>query len=109
MSEFKFACPICGQHITADSKDTGSKISCPTCFRQIVIPQAPALADPKFVISASEASKPRPPISPLPEPEHIEKQSEKTAIPIILVVLFLLACAAGATVYALRGVIFRQN
>ena len=60
MSEFKFACPICGQHITADSKDTGSQIPCPTCYRKIVVPQAPATDDPKFVLSASEVNKPRP-------------------------------------------------
>src|SRR5579872_3119407 len=103
MSEFKFACPICGQHITADSKDTGSQISCPTCFRKIVVPQAPSLADPKFVLSASEANKPRPPQPTVPGLEPIERQPEKTAAPVTLIVLLVLACAAGATLFALRG------
>lgn len=106
MSEFKFACPICGQHITADAKDTGSKISCPTCFRKIVVPQAPTSGDAKFVISASEANKPRPPQSTVPETEAFEKRSQKTAIPLALIALLVLACGAGATVYALRGKIF---
>lgn len=105
MSEFKFACPICGQHITADAKDTGSKISCPTCFRKIVVPQAPTSGDAKFVISASEANKQRPPSS-IPEPQPVEKRSQKTAIPLALIALFVLVCAAGGTVYALRGKIF---
>lgn len=106
MSEFKFACPICGQHITADSKDTGSKISCPTCFRKIVVPQAPTTADPKFVLSASEADRPRPPQPTLPELDPIEKKSQKTAIPIALIVLLVLA---GATLFALRGKIFHSK
>ena len=41
MSEFKFACPVCGQHITAGSSASGSQIVCPTCFQKIVVPQAP--------------------------------------------------------------------
>src|ERR1700712_4385563 len=81
MSEFKFACSICGQHITADSKDTGSEISCPTCYRKIIVPQAPATTDVKFVISASEANKPRP-TSAIPPPlEGIQRAPEKTIIP----------------------------
>lgn len=106
MSEFKFACPICGQHITADSKDTGSKISCPTCFRKIVVPQAPTSADTKFVLSASEADKPRPPQPSIPEPVVVEKSSQKTAVPVVLIAMFAVACAAGATLYAMRGKIF---
>jgi DNA-directed RNA polymerase subunit RPC12/RpoP len=102
MSEFKFACPICGQHITADSKDAGSEISCPTCYRKIVVPQAPATDDPKFVLSASEANKPRPP-STSPQFEGYQKAPDKTPVPIGLILLLVLAGAAGATLFALRG------
>ena len=41
MSEFKFACPVCGQHITCDAAAAGSQMNCPTCFRKIVVPRAP--------------------------------------------------------------------
>ena len=102
MSEFKFACPICGQHITADSKDSGSQISCPTCYRKIVVPQAPASEDTKFVLSASEANKPRPP-SAITQFEGYQKAPEKSPFPVGLIVLLMLACAAGATVFAFRG------
>jgi hypothetical protein len=102
MSEFKFACPICGQHITADSKDSGSEISCPTCYRKIVVPSAPATSETKFVISASEANKPRP-TSTIPAPEPIQRTPEKSAIPAALIVLLVLALGAGAAIYALRG------
>ena len=53
MSEFKFACPVCGQHITADSSASGSQLDCPTCFRKIVVPQAPA-AETKLLLSATQ-------------------------------------------------------
>jgi DNA-directed RNA polymerase subunit RPC12/RpoP len=106
MSEFKFACPICGQHLTADSKDTGSQISCPTCYRKIVVPQAPTLAEPKFVISASEANKPRPTTTIAPLPGPIPAAPAKPAIPPALIVLLVLACASGATLFLLTGKIF---
>jgi DNA-directed RNA polymerase subunit RPC12/RpoP len=109
MSEFKFACPVCGQHITADSKDTGSQISCPTCFRKIVVPQAPSSGDAKFVVSASEANKPRPPQTTPSPLEGMERQPAKTPFPIALIILVVLACGAGATVFALRGRIFRPK
>ncbi|HWD92787.1 MAG TPA: hypothetical protein VG938_10595 [Verrucomicrobiae bacterium] len=102
MSEFKFACPICGQHITADSGNAGSQISCPTCYRKIVVPTAPATDDPKFVLSASEANKPRPP-STIAQFEDYQKAPEKTALPVGLIVLLVLACAAGATFFVWRG------
>ncbi|HWC60991.1 MAG TPA: hypothetical protein VHC44_14950 [Verrucomicrobiae bacterium] len=109
MSEFKFACPICGQHITADSKDTGSQISCPTCYRKIVVPQAPASAETKFVISASEANKPRP-ATTNPRPlEAVLRAPEKTVIPAALIVLLVLACASGATLFLLRDKIFHAK
>lgn len=109
MSEFKFACPVCGQHITADSKDTGSQIPCPTCFRKIIVPQASASEESKFVLSASEANKPRAPMPTVPQLDAIQKVPEKTAIPIVLVVLLVLAGVAGATVFAFRGKIFHSK
>ena len=60
MSEFKFACPVCGQHITTDSGSSGQQIGCPTCFRKIVVPQAPASEETKLILSAAEVAGPRP-------------------------------------------------
>ncbi len=56
MSEFKFACPVCGQHITTDSGSSGKSIECPTCFRKIVVPQAPASEETKLILSAAQAA-----------------------------------------------------
>jgi hypothetical protein len=52
MSEFKFACPVCGQHITCDSGSSGSQMACPTCFRNLVVPQA--TGSQSFVLTATE-------------------------------------------------------
>lgn len=59
MSEFKFACPVCGQHITADSSASGKSLECPTCFQRIIAPQAPLSGDPKLILSGSKASTAR--------------------------------------------------
>lgn len=60
MREFKFACPVCGQHLTADADHAGSHIECPTCFRNIVVPQAPQQAEQKLIVTAAAADRPRP-------------------------------------------------
>ena len=61
MSEFKFACPVCGQHITADSNTGGTQIHCPTCFQKLIVPQAPVAGNTKLILSAVQVAKPRPP------------------------------------------------
>src|SRR5947209_12789471 len=60
MTEFKFACPVCGQHITADLRTSGRQLECPTCFQKIVVPQGPREGDTKFILSAAQPAKPRP-------------------------------------------------
>jgi hypothetical protein len=108
MSEFKFACPICGQHITADSSTSGGQLTCPTCFRKIVVPQAPASGESKFVLSAAEVSKPRP-TSASGSPIQVSDPSEKkTAIPIIAIALVALLAVAGGGVYFFRDKIFKK-
>ena len=56
MSELKFACPVCGQHITADSSASGNRLECPTCFQGLIVPQAPEVGDSKLILSAAKAS-----------------------------------------------------
>ena len=57
MSEFKFACPVCGQHITVDSRASGSQLDCPTCFRKLVVPPPPVSTDSKWIVTTSEVGK----------------------------------------------------
>ena len=41
MSEFKFNCPHCDQHLKADGGFSGRQIQCPNCDHLIRIPPAP--------------------------------------------------------------------
>ena len=52
----KFACPVCGQHITADASASGTPLECPTCFQTLIIPHAPEFGDRKLVLTAAKAT-----------------------------------------------------
>ena len=54
MSEFKFSCPQCGQHIQCDTLWSGRQINCPACQQPLVVP---SLGPP--VIEALAAPGPR--------------------------------------------------
>ena len=102
MSEFKFACPVCGQHITADSSTSGGQIECPTCFQKIVVPQAPASQDTKFILSASQVGKPRPASAEgASQLGPLRASSPRSSI-LTAVVLVLLLGAAGAALFVFR-------
>jgi hypothetical protein len=106
MSEFKFACPVCGQHITADSSTSGGHIECPTCFRKIVVPQAPASTDAKLIISASQADRPRP-----PQGSHTQSELSaraRKAFPFAATLLVLLVLGA-ALAFAFRDRFFKAS
>jgi hypothetical protein len=107
MSEFKFACPVCGQHITADSSTSGGQIPCPTCFQKIIVPQAPAAGDSKFILSASQVGKPRPPQASTGFGwEPLRKSGSRQSILAGMALLLMLG-AAGAAVFIFRDKIFK--
>ena len=60
MSEFKYACPVCGQHIKCDSSQVGTVMECPTCFQKITVPQAPDTDDQKLIITGTKVGSERP-------------------------------------------------
>jgi hypothetical protein len=41
MSEFKFNCPHCNQHLKCDESASGRQIQCPNCDHLIRIPPVP--------------------------------------------------------------------
>ena len=98
MSEFKFACPVCGQHITCDSTVSGSQMECPTCFRKIVVPHAPKHGNSKFVLSATEAGQ-RPKTSILPGETQSCTRSKKFPVAAVTFGFVLFALLAGAVVF----------
>ncbi|MGC3960832.1 MAG: hypothetical protein QM813_23740 [Verrucomicrobiota bacterium] len=103
MSEFKFACPVCGQHITCDSESAGTQMGCPTCFRKLVVPQAPSPGAKSFVLTAAlvqerpatslENGKSGTPVAPAP--------AKRFPVAAIAVGVLLCGAAAGATVFFL--------
>jgi hypothetical protein len=106
MSEFKFACPVCGQHITADSSASGTRLECPTCFQKIVVPQAPASSESKFILAAAQAGKPRPTagapagdLGPLRKTRDLGPMFAMIGMGVIL-------CAAGAGAFFFRDKLF---
>lgn len=42
MSAFKFNCPPCGQHLSADSSMVGREVVCPKCSGRFIVPEPPA-------------------------------------------------------------------
>jgi DNA-directed RNA polymerase subunit RPC12/RpoP len=107
MSEFKYACPVCGQHMKCDSSQSGTVMECPTCFQKITAPQAPVSDDPKFIITGTKTGeRPIPSamanaglLTPVREPE---KKSSLAAI--ALVALF---CAVAAALIVFAGKVFK--
>jgi DNA-directed RNA polymerase subunit RPC12/RpoP len=106
MSEFKYACPVCGQHIRCDSTQSGTTMECPTCFQKIVVPQAPASDNPKFIITGKKVGAERPlPTAVVNAAEAPPPAPEKsTLVPAIL--LGVLVLAAAGLLFAFRGKIF---
>ena len=94
MSEFKFACPVCGQHMMCDASLGGSVMDCPTCFQKIVAPQAPA-PDSKFILTGSKLTEKK-----ISAPGPAAAVTVEKPFPAGLVLgLVLLALGAGAAGY----------
>jgi hypothetical protein len=97
MSEFKFACPVCGQHITCDSALSGSPMECPTCFRKLVVPQAPKDGNSKLVLTATEVDqRPR---TTIPQEAQSRGPAKRFPVGVVLLLLTVLAVAASALFY----------
>jgi hypothetical protein len=110
MSEFKFACPVCGQHITCDSGTSGTQMACPTCFRKLVVPPAKAADSPNLVLSASEVQRRTIPLPGAGQGGNSVAETPTRTIPVaVLALLAFVVCAAGAGVFIFRGKIFQTH
>ncbi|MFO1515235.1 MAG: hypothetical protein U1F83_20435 [Verrucomicrobiota bacterium] len=106
MSEFKFACPVCGQHITCDSAGSGKQMDCPTCFRKLVVPQAKAAGSSNLVLTAALVQS-RPATSLSSQTDFIASRPPAAKkVPVVALTLMVLVVCAGAGVFAFRKVIF---
>ena len=88
MSEFKFACPVCGQRMAVDSSASGAQVECPTCFQIIIVPKAP-MEGSKYQLSATQFIKPVI-LPPPPKPAAPPAPQRKSAA---LIFVLILACA----------------
>ena len=105
MSEFKYACPVCGQHIKCDSSQSGTQMECPTCFQKIIVPQAPT-DEQKFILTGTKVGGER----PLPKglSDGPTTSSPAKTFSGAAVVLIIFACIAAAVAFVYRGTIFKR-
>ena len=61
MSDFKFHCPHCRQRLQCDEQLAGRRIVCPSCRRQVVIPQGPKPRHPPVPGTAGSRGSKSPP------------------------------------------------
>jgi len=105
MSEFKYACPVCGQHMKCDTSQSGTVMECPTCLQKIVAPQAPADADQKFIISGKKfEDRPK---TPLPSPET--PTPPQRHFPMAVLIVLVLIALAGAAAVGFHNQWFNSN
>jgi hypothetical protein len=107
MSEVKFACPVCGQHITADSRASGTSLECPTCFRKIIIPQAPTSTS-NLIISAAQAERSRPPQAEVASSARRSRRGGLKGV-IDMAIFLVVLGAAGAVAYHYRDRLFKKT
>lgn len=98
MNEFKFACPVCGQHMMCDSTQGGSVMECPTCFQKIVAPQAPG-PDVKFILTGTKYSEKKIPDSLLRAAGSTSPVKKAGPLAAILLVILLAASGAAVAIY----------
>ena len=108
MSEFKYACPICGQHMRCDSSQSGTVMECPTCFQKITAPQAPATEDSKFIITGTKVGG-RPIPAVVMNAEALPTPAPEKSFPGPAVVFIVLFCIAAGLLFAFHGKIFKST
>lgn len=64
MSDIKFNCPRCEQHLSVDDEAAGMLVECPTCQQQIQVPEVESVDPPPSPVPAPPAPPPQPPAQP---------------------------------------------
>jgi hypothetical protein len=104
MSEFKFACPVCGQHMMCDSSQGGSVMECPTCFQKITAPQAPA-DNAKFILTGTKVTEKK--ITTRVLDGAASPTATQRNFPVaVLIGVVVVVLAAGSVAFAFRAKIF---
>jgi len=79
-------------------------MECPTCFQKITVPQAPATADSKFIITGTKVGER--PILTAPGDSGAATAPEKH-FPLAAFAFVVLLCALVAGAFAFHGIIFK--
>jgi len=99
MSEFKFSCPNCDQHIACDDEWVGAQIRCPTCQAELTVP-APAPPPPAVGVSGpavAPAARPAwPPSAPVAAPAAKGRTSGLAIASLICSASSLVSCGLGS-------------
>ena len=99
MREFKYACPVCGQHMKCDSTQAGSVMVCPTCFQKITVPQAPANTQ-KLILTGTQVGGDRPvPIALAGNVAPVPARKNPTWVTALVLVLVAAAAVGGACIW----------
>ncbi|HMP84202.1 MAG TPA: hypothetical protein PKA41_16005 [Verrucomicrobiota bacterium] len=105
MESFKFACPVCGQHIRCEPDKAGSHMECPTCFQMLVVPHRAENGSSKYVLTAAKVqTRSVPGTAPVESPAPAKKPFPLGAVLLVIVI----AAALGAG-YAFRDRIFKPT
>ena len=96
MSEFKYACPVCGQHIQCDSMQAGKVMECPTCFQKITVPQASASEDQKYILTGTKVGERPVPKVPGGDLNPVRARKNLWWVASLILVLAVVAAGAGA-------------
>ena len=67
-TQFKFACPSCAQHLTAETEHIGQSIECPACHDLITVPKPMTLAMASPPVMPAAAAQPPAPGYAAPAP-----------------------------------------
>ena len=106
MSEFKYACPVCGQHIKCDSSQSGTVMECPTCFQKIIVPQAPT-GEQTLILTGTKAGNGRPaPKTSESDPARPHRPQGISGVLVVVIILIGIAIAVG---FVYHGTIFKSS
>src|SRR3954462_1420760 len=70
MSDIRFACPFCHQHVVCDADYGGLAIDCPSCSNKMIVPRLSATSQghPSMLVVASTPPPPETKPQPMPLP-----------------------------------------
>ena len=83
-------------------------MDCPTCFRTMVVPQAPSSPDSKLILQAAQVTSR--PLTKSPSDGAVpERRSSSRARAVVIVAVIVVACAAVGALVAFREKIFKPS